>query len=99
MNLATISAKEAKNSFGDFLDRAQRGPIMITKRDRPVGVFFSMHDVTALMQLGDTFKAEIHKGVLSGISDIKAGRIAKHSSEHTDSLKKQLQERLLLATK
>ncbi len=99
MNLTTISAKEAKNSFGNFLDRAQREPIMITKRDRPVGVFFSMHDITALMQLGDTFKADIRNGILSGISDVKAGRIAKHSSEHTDSLKKQLQERLLLATK
>ncbi len=43
-----ISAKEAKNSFGSFIDSAQKEPVMITKRDRPIGIFFSMQDVESL---------------------------------------------------
>jgi prevent-host-death family protein len=49
--MKTISAKEAKNSFGAFLDSAQREPVMVTKRDRPVGMFLSMHDLNTLLML------------------------------------------------
>ena len=33
-----VPAKEAKNRFGELLDRAQRAPITIEKRGRPVAV-------------------------------------------------------------
>jgi prevent-host-death family protein len=32
----TIAAREAKNRFGELLDRAQRTPITIEKKGRPV---------------------------------------------------------------
>ena len=35
---ATVPAKEAKNRFGELLDRAQRSPITIEKRGRPVAI-------------------------------------------------------------
>jgi prevent-host-death family protein len=40
-----MSAADAKNRFGQFLETAQREPVMITKNDRPVGVFLSMQDL------------------------------------------------------
>lgn len=33
-----VPAKEAKNHFGELLDRAQRAPVTIGKRGRPVAV-------------------------------------------------------------
>ncbi len=43
--MKTISAADAKNRFGEFLDAAQREPVVVTKNNRPVGVFFSMQDI------------------------------------------------------
>jgi prevent-host-death family protein len=43
--MKTISAAEAKNAFGKFLDMARREPVIVTKNNRPVGVFLSMEDL------------------------------------------------------
>jgi prevent-host-death family protein len=43
--MKTITAAEAKNQFGKFLDMAQREPVVVSKNGRPVGVFLSMQDV------------------------------------------------------
>ena len=43
--MKTMTAAQAKNSFGRFLDTAQREPVVVTKNDRPVGVFLSMQDL------------------------------------------------------
>lgn len=40
-----MTAAEAKNAFGQFLDAAQREPVLVTKQNRPVGVFLSMQDL------------------------------------------------------
>ena len=40
--MRTIPAREAKNQFGQFLDEAQRGPVQVTKKGRPVGVMLSL---------------------------------------------------------
>jgi prevent-host-death family protein len=45
--MKTITAAEAKNRFGRFLDMGQREPVLVTKNDRPVGVFLSMEDLDA----------------------------------------------------
>lgn len=42
--MKTITAANAKNHFGRFLDMAQREPVIVTKNDRPVGVFMSLQD-------------------------------------------------------
>lgn len=39
-----MSARDAKNHFGEFLDAAQREPVVITKNDRPVGIMLSIAD-------------------------------------------------------
>ncbi len=50
--MKTITAAAAKNAFGKFLDMARREPVVVTKNDRPVGVFLSIED------LEDTIWAE-----------------------------------------
>ncbi len=45
MNVKTMTAVEAKTRFGEFLDAAQREPVVVTKKNRPVGVMFSMQDI------------------------------------------------------
>lgn len=94
MNMKTITAKEAKNSFGSFLDSAQREPVLITKRDRPVGIFFSMQDVESLIQVSEAFKQEIHNGILSGIADADAGRVTECNQELINNLKTRLRASL-----
>ena len=43
--MKTMSAADAKTRFGEFLDMAQREPVIVTKKNRPVGVMFSMQDI------------------------------------------------------
>ena len=48
MSTHTVTANEAKTHFGEFLDRAQRGPVRVTRRDRVVGVLVSAEDYEAM---------------------------------------------------
>jgi prevent-host-death family protein len=43
--MKTMTAAKAKTHFGEFLDAAQREPVLVTKKNRPVGVMFSMQDI------------------------------------------------------
>jgi len=36
-----INSRAAKNQFGQLLESAQRGPVRVTRRGRPVGVLLS----------------------------------------------------------
>lgn len=42
--MKTMTAKEAKTHFGEFLDAMQREPVIVTKNNRPVGVMLSIQD-------------------------------------------------------
>jgi prevent-host-death family protein len=42
--LKTMTARDAKNHFGEFLDAARREPVVVTKNDRPVGIMISIED-------------------------------------------------------
>ena len=46
--MKAITAADAKNAFGSFLDAVQHEPVVITKQNRPVGVMLSMQDVKIL---------------------------------------------------
>ena len=48
MSLHTVTANDAKTHFGEFIDRAQKGPVRITRRDRVVGVMVSAEDYEAM---------------------------------------------------
>lgn len=42
--MKAMTARDAKNRFGEFLDLARREPVLVTKNDRPVGIFISIED-------------------------------------------------------
>ena len=46
-----MTALEAKNGFGQFLDAVQRGPVTVTKNGREVGAMFSRADLEAMASL------------------------------------------------
>ncbi len=39
--MQTFTANEAKTHFGEFIDKAQREPVKVTRRGRTVGVLVS----------------------------------------------------------
>ncbi|MCA3564970.1 MAG: type II toxin-antitoxin system Phd/YefM family antitoxin [Methylocystis sp.] len=43
--MKTMTAADAKNHFGKFLDMAQREPVVVSKNGRAIGVFMSMQDI------------------------------------------------------
>jgi prevent-host-death family protein len=46
--MQTYTANEAKTHFGEFLDRVQREPVRVMRRDRVVGVMVSAEDYEAM---------------------------------------------------
>lgn len=64
--MKTMTAVEAKNSFGQLLEAALRAPVTVTKNRREIAAMVSMENVRAL---ADTFLAEPLK------ADVAAGTI------------------------
>jgi len=52
--MKTVTAKEAKNRFGQLIDDAQRGPVTIEKNGRPFAVVQSYED----FQLSERMKLD-----------------------------------------
>jgi prevent-host-death family protein len=49
--MQTIPSIEARNRFGEMLDTAQREPVIITRRGRPVSLVLSpVNDIDALQR-------------------------------------------------
>jgi prevent-host-death family protein len=48
MSMQSFTANEAKTHFGEFVDRVQKGPVRVTRRDRVVGVMVSADDYEAM---------------------------------------------------
>ena len=94
MTMKIMTAKDAKNSFGVFLDSVQHEPVVVTKRDRPVGVMFSMNDLPAMTDFVDAMKLKINAGIAEGIADADAGRSQEITEDYLENLKQKLQMRL-----
>lgn len=64
MNMKTMSALDAKNSFGVFLDTVRREPVTVTKNRREVGAMFSMEDLNDLARtyLADPIRKDVENG-------------------------------------
>jgi len=70
--METFSANEAKIRFGELIDRVQREPVCVTRRNRVVGVMVSADDYAAMREfyadrlartLGETARAAEQKGL------------------------------------
>lgn len=49
--MRTVTSAEAQNRFGELLDSAQREPITITRRGRPVAFVLSPEDMKDLLAI------------------------------------------------
>ena len=92
--MKTMTAREAKNSFGKFLDSAQREAVLVTKHDRPVGVMLSMENLPAILDFADSMRAQIKAGVEAGLADSAAGLSEELNDAYIDKLKQELQLRI-----
>lgn len=64
--MSTMTALEAKNGFGQFLDAAQRAPVTVTKNGREVGAMFSRADLEAM---GEAYLCEpLKEAVAAGLA-------------------------------
>lgn len=62
--MRTMSAKEAKNHFGELLMEAQKSPVTIEKNGKPVAVLYSMewHEAAEEAKL-DWLKRAVAEGI------------------------------------
>lgn len=72
--METIAAADAKTNFGALLDKAQRGPVTISKNGRAVAVLMSAEAYREQQQLKlEVLRREIQKG----LDDVKRGRVVR----------------------
>jgi prevent-host-death family protein len=76
--MKTMSATLASKEFGRFIDAAQREPVLLTKKDRPVAVTVSVADWEELVAL------RIERGIAAGLADVADGRYTKMSDDATE---------------
>lgn len=84
----TIPAADAKTNFGALLDRAQRGPVMISKNGRAVAVIMSAEAFEEQQRLRlDILRQEVGKG----LEDMRRGRVVSADKAFA-ALDKELQD-------
>lgn len=74
--METITAADAKTNFGALLDKAQSGPVTISKNGRAVAVLMSAQAWREQQQLKlEILRQEIKKG----LDDVKRGRVVSRA--------------------
>ncbi|MGQ0565289.1 MAG: type II toxin-antitoxin system prevent-host-death family antitoxin [Gemmobacter sp.] len=64
--MTRMTALEAKNAFGQFLDAVQRSPVTVTKNGREVGAMFSMADLEKMAaRLFPPLREAVERGEIS----------------------------------
>lgn len=71
MAMKVMTARDAKNHFGEFLDSARREPVVVTKNDRPVGIMISLEDAK------DTLLADFFVEKEPGYDEWLFGKVGK----------------------
>ncbi|MBN9430624.1 MAG: type II toxin-antitoxin system Phd/YefM family antitoxin [Burkholderiales bacterium] len=74
--MQTFTANEAKTRFGELIDRVQREPIQVTRRNRVVGVMVSAEDYQAMREfyadrLRRTLRQSAEEAAGKGLTDEK----------------------------
>lgn len=72
--MQTITANEAKVRFGELIDRVQREPVRVTRRNRVVGVMVSAEDYAAMRdfyadRLSRTLEATAREAAEQGLTE------------------------------
>ncbi len=76
--MKVMTARDAKNHFGEFLDSARREPVVVTKNDRPVGIMISLEDAK------ETLFADFFIDKESGYEEWLFGKVAKTTDRVAD---------------
>lgn len=99
--MKVMSARDAKNHFGEFLDSARREPVVITKNDRPVGIMISIEDAADtvlpdfLLDKEPGYDGWLFEKVSSTIKKVEAGETAVYEhGEAMDQLRKRIKARI-----
>lgn len=69
--MKVMTARDAKNHFGEFLDSARREPVVVTRNDRPVGIMISVEDAA------DTLFSDFFIDKESGYEEWLFGKVSK----------------------
>lgn len=77
--MKTITASVASKEFGRYIDAAQREPVIVTKKNRPVAVTVSFQDWEELTKL------RIERSLTHGLDDIKNGHFEEVSNASTSA--------------
>ena len=86
--MKTIPATKASKQFGELIDAVQREPVMVTKKDRPVGVMMSIQDAETLLAL------QVEAGIEKGLADIDGGRFSDFTPKYAKDMSARFKARL-----
>jgi prevent-host-death family protein len=97
--MKSMTAAEAKNSFGKLLDAAQREPVLITKKNRPVSVMMSIEDLGSLTESEGAEagvsslellleRNRIRKRLAQAREDVAAGRVEEMDEAFFEELRR-----------
>lgn len=97
-----MSARDAKNRFGEFLDAARREPVIVTKNDRPVGIMISIEDAADtllpefLLDKEPDYDGWLFEKVSTRLARADSGEAQLHPHDEAMALlRKRLQQRTL----
>lgn len=78
--MQTMTANDAKVRFGELIDRVQREPVQVTRRNRVVGVMVSADDYAAMREfyadrLTRTLRATAREAAENGLTQSELDRL------------------------
>ncbi len=89
--MKTIPVTKASKQFGELIDAVQREPVMVTKKDRPVGVMMSIQDAETLLAL------QVENGIAKGLAEIDGGRFSDFTPKYAKDMAARFKVRLKTA--
>jgi len=98
--MKTMSARDAKNHFGELLDTARREPVIVTKNDRPVALMISIEDAAdtllpeLLLDREPGYDGWLFEKVTGTIRRVESGDTALHPHDEAMArLRERVEER------
>lgn len=76
--MKVMTARDAKNHFGEFLDSARREPVVVTRNDRPVAIMVSVEDAR------DSLLAELFMDREPGYDEWLFGKVSATAQRVAD---------------